>query len=156
MHSAAKSRKAYNNFVLMGQFFPKQAINPGACYRAKQSHYDHKKAAPDLRKQRARADSGNCPAKAKNQSTVHISPMEFFIRDHYRFVVNGLYLETFDDLNGNHRHQNSAADDAIHVKGLEMEHLLDTEPGNHLRFNKDNSEQQSGDQKFNVFHSCNK
>lgn len=65
-------------------------------------------------------------------------------------------MEVFDQENRGHPNYNGAANDTIHVEALQAEHLLDTKPGHYLRSDQYNAEKNTGDEEFDVFHSCNK
>ncbi len=123
----------------MRELIPNQPVQPGAGDRTGKRNGHHAKAAADLRKERARTGAGNRPAKSENQSAKHIPPGEFFFGDGHGFPLDRFDPEFFDQPDGDHAGEHGRSDHAIHMDRLKSEHLLNPEPGDHLRFDEDDA-----------------
>jgi hypothetical protein len=78
--------------------------------------------------------------------------VEFLVGQHDGFPVNRLKAVALDKLNGNHAHQNGRADNAVHMEGLEPEHLLNPKPADDFAFGENDAEQRAQHQVFEIFH----
>lgn len=137
----------------MREFIPDKAIKPGAKKSTQKRNDSRNVTASNLSENRSGTGAGYRPAQAKNQSAEYIPPMEGFVFYAYGFTVEGFCPKLFQDENRDHRHKNGKPDNAIHVKGLEAEHFLNSEPAHHFGFDEDNAESHSEEQIFKPFHS---
>ena len=62
----------------------------------------------------------------------------------------GANVKLFDDPNGNHSRKNSAPNHTVHMKRLQAEHLLNSEPTDNFGFYKYNPEKNADDEVFDV------
>ena len=95
------------------------------------NHNNHgDKAVTDVYKHGAGAGACKCPAQAKNQPAQNVfGPAFIFIGYHNGIALPVSNIKAFNKVNRKCAQNNGGTNDAIHVKRLEAEHLLDAVPG---------------------------
>src|ERR1700704_5755524 len=114
---------------------------PGESARDRDQHDRH--AGSDERDERAGARAGQRPAHAEEGPAHDVADAvaERFRRRRDRPARRVAKLEALDRLERYGRDDDGRADDAVHVKRLEPEHLLNPEPGDRFRLEEHDAEQ---------------
>lgn len=136
----------------MRQFAPYGAVYPGAENSTQQGDAYNQEAAADFGVERTRASARYTPTEAEDEPADDIAPTELFFGDDNLLACNGFDFEAFDEQYRYHTNSYGAADNAVHVKTLQAEHLLDAEPRDNLRLYQDNAKYDADEQEFDVLH----
>jgi hypothetical protein len=119
----------------MGQFIPQQSINESTQERTTDDHKDGIIAGPGKHVHRPGTSPCQRPAQSEDGTPYKISgnTLIFGIQLHW-LIADGFQVVPFDNLNADDSQHQRGTDDAIHMEGAELEHLIDTEPRGGFRF----------------------
>ena len=127
------------------------AVGEGAKDGAGDGGEHYGEAVADEGEERAGAGAGDGPADAEERPAggVADAAVHAFGRDDDGLAVDGFDLPALDDFDRQHGHGEGAGDDEVHARGVEAEHLLDTEPGEDFGLREGDAE---GDAQEEVDH----
>ena len=129
----------------MGESAAKQSVHQGTYKCTEDDDEDAPVAMTDQHEHRPGASTDHSPSQTEYDPSDEVSGDALVLRieaDGLPIHVLGLPLlhGLDDDYSQNHR----TADDSIHMECIEPEHLIDTVPGDDLRFAHDHTEEDPG------------
>lgn len=123
----------------MRQSLLQPPVYPGARHSAQQGYDHHGEPTAYLCEQRPRAGACDGPAQPEDQTAIYVTFGKRFFRNNHRLPGKRADAEPADQVYAQHARDHGTADHAVHVKRLQPEHFLDTEPGDHFGFYEDDA-----------------
>ncbi len=134
----------------MRQLIPKIPIHPGSGNRADQRDEDNRGAGADLSEKGPRASARHSPTQAEDQAAVYLAFIELFRMKSDGLAVDTFCLEFFNQKNRQRADHDRCADNAVHVKGFQPEHFLNTKPGYDLCLHEGDAKKDPDERVFKV------
>lgn len=148
-----RGSQSANGKILMREPFPDYTIGKRTCHRRNQVNYKDRIPRTKKDKHGGGTSAGEGPAQTKDKATNQVTWNRFvLLPDDNLIAVNRFHLHQFDHLYQQDSRYDGRTDYAEHMKILEVEHFINTEPGDSLTFIEGETEQHSNEDITGHFH----